>query len=125
LNWKLNNLKICLACAVTALVTWRGSKLWQFISTTSSKSWGTRGSFWRIFLMEFFLEGFLFSFHLLKRDNRNLYKLPEIVTSICPTEAKVALVTDLGIPLIKIHTSDLSYQVAYLTKKTSQKLALA
>ena len=75
--------------------------------------------------MEFFLEGFLFSFHLLKRDNRNLYKLPEIVTSICPTEAKVALVTDLGIPLIKIHTSDLSYQVAYLTKKTSQKLALA
>ena len=42
----------------------------------------------------------------LKRAYRNLDNLSEIVASICPPEAKVALVTDSGIPLIKIHTSD-------------------
>ena len=55
----------------------------------------------------------------LKRAYRNLDNLPEIVTSICPPEAKVALVTDSGIPLIKIHTSDLSYQVVYFGTRDS------
>ena len=53
----------------------------------------------------------------LKRAYRNLDNLTEIVASVCPPEAKVAMVADTGIPLIKIHTSELSYQVAYFGSK--------
>ena len=55
----------------------------------------------------------------LKRAYRNLDNLTEIVASVCPPEAKVAMVADTGIPLIKIHTSELSYQVAYFGSKES------
>ena len=53
----------------------------------------------------------------LKRGYSNISNVANVVRSICPPQGKVALVTDVGLPLIKLHNPDLDHQIVYFGTK--------